>query len=117
MARIHVQHPGQVWNLHLDKLEKWCPENPGSVVRYMIALTEWQPGQFWGYGNYNYSGWRMGEVTSFDWQNIPHCTANAGHHPRVTLQLTGIRTQETTLFESKLRNLYPKKCYMVKRSP
>ena len=23
--RLHVQRPGQVWNLHLDKLEKWNP--------------------------------------------------------------------------------------------
>ena len=116
MVRVHVQHPGQVWNLHMDKLEKWCPEDPSSVVRYMVALTEWQPGQFWSYGNYNHSSWREGEVTTFDWQNVPHSTANAGHHPRVTLQITGIRTKETTLFESKLRNLYSKRTYMVKRT-
>jgi hypothetical protein len=31
MVRIHVQQPGQVWNYHLDKLEKWNPENPDTV--------------------------------------------------------------------------------------
>ena len=95
MDRIHVQRPGEVWNLHLDKLYKWDPEHPEQVMRIMIQLTDWQPGQFWAYGNYNYSQWRAGDVTTFDWANIPHCTANAGFDPRVTLQLTGIRTAAT----------------------
>ena len=95
MNRIHVQQPGEVWNLHIDKLYKWNPDHPDSVMRIMIQLTAWQPGQFWEYGNYHYNHWRAGDVTTFDWANIPHCTANAGFNPRVTLQLTGIRTAAT----------------------
>jgi hypothetical protein len=95
MDRIHVQRPGEVWNLHLDKLYKWDPEHPEQIMRIMIQLTDWQPGQFWAYGNYNYSQWRAGDVTTFDWANIPHATANAGFDPRVTFQLTGIRTAAT----------------------
>jgi len=95
MDRIHVQRPGEVWNLHIDKLQKWAPDHPEQVMRIMIQLTDWQPGQFWSYGNYNYSQWRAGDVTTFDWANIPHSTANAGFDPRVTLQLTGIRTAAT----------------------
>jgi hypothetical protein len=95
MDRIHVQRPGEVWNLHIDKLQKWAPDHPEQVMRIMIQLTDWQPGQFWQYGNYNYSQWRAGDVTTFDWANIPHCTANAGFDPRATLQLTGIRTAAT----------------------
>jgi len=95
MDRIHVQKPGEVWNLHIDKLQKWSPEHPEQVMRIMIQLTAWQPGQFWTYGNYHYSQWRAGDVTTFDWANIPHATANAGFDPRVTLQLTGIRTAAT----------------------
>ena len=102
MARMHVQLPGEVWNLHIDKLQKWAPEDPDSVMRIMIQLTDWQPGQFWEYGNYHYNQWRGGDVTTFDWQNIPHCTANAGFHPRVTLQLTGIRTKQTEQYLATL---------------
>jgi hypothetical protein len=98
MARIHVQMPGELWNLHIDKLYKWAPDRPDSVMRIMIQLTDWQPGQFWEYGNYHYHQWRAGDVTTFDWANIPHCTANAGYHPRATLQLTGIRTAKTLDF-------------------
>ena len=103
MARIHVQHPGQVWNLHLDKLEKWMPEDPSSVVRYFVQLTDWQQGHFWSYGNYQWSGWRAGDVSTFDWINVPHATANAGHVPRVTLQITGIKTLATDRFLNKLQ--------------
>jgi hypothetical protein len=102
MNRIHVQMPGEVWNLHLDKLYKWAPDNPASVMRIMIQLTDWAPGQFWEYGNYHYNQWRVGDVTTFDWANIPHCTANAGFNPRVTFQLTGIITDKTKEFLKQL---------------
>ena len=102
MARIHVQHPGQVWNLHLDKLEKWMPADPAQVVRYFVQLTDWQQGHFWSYGNYSWTGWRAGDVSTFDWWNVPHATANAGHRPRATLQITGIKTTDTVKFLNSL---------------
>ena len=95
MERIHVQRPGEVWNLHMDKLQKWNPTDPSRVMRIFIQLTDWQPGQFWEYGNHHWNQWRAGDVSTFDWANIPHSTANAGHHPRVTLQLTGVITDRT----------------------
>ena len=102
MHRVHVQQPGEVWNLHIDKLQKWAPESPWSVLRVMIQLTDWEQGHFWSYGNYVHTQWKAGEVTTFDWQNLPHCTANAGHNPRVTLQLTGVITDKTTEFINRL---------------
>jgi hypothetical protein len=102
MCRIHVQLPGQVWNLHLDKLEKWMPSDPSRVHRYFIQLTDWQMGHFWNYGNYQWWGWNAGDVSTFDWINVPHSTANAGHVPRVTLQITGIKTDLTEKFLQSL---------------
>lgn len=90
MVRMHVQQPGQTWNLHIDKLHKWCPDHPDRVRRIFVQLTDWQPGQFWEFGNYHWHGWRRGEAIEFDWQNMPHCTANAGYHARVTMQITGV---------------------------
>ena len=101
--RLHVQHPGQVWNLHLDKLEKWNPEDPNKVMRIMIALNDWEPGHFFSYGNYVHSMWRAGDVTTFDWQNIPHSTANAGHNPRITLQITGVVTEKTQNYLASIK--------------
>jgi hypothetical protein len=105
--RLHVQRPGQIWNLHLDKLEKWNLEDPSQVMRIMVALTDWEPGHFFSYGNYVYTQWRAGDVTTFDWQNIPHATANAGHVPRATLQITGVVTEKTRDFLRKLRSQSP----------
>jgi len=103
-ARIHVQRPGQTWNLHLDKLEKWMPADPSQVVRYFVQLTDWQPGHFWSYGNYNWSGWCAGDVSTFDWINVPHATANAGQVPRATLQITGVKTDQTQMFLEQIKN-------------
>ena len=102
MHRISVQMPGQLWFQHLDKLYKWFPSDPDRVGRYFIQLTDWEMGQFWQFGTYNWSHWRAGSVTTFDWQNIPHSTANAGFHPRVTLQITGVKTANTESFLQEL---------------
>ena len=99
---IHVQMPGEVCNLHLEKLEKWSPSEPWRVMCIQVALTDWEQGHFCSYGNYNHQQWRAGDVTTFDWQNIPNCTANAGHNPRVTYQLTGIITEKTNDFLKRL---------------
>ena len=103
MTRVHVQNPGQVWNLHMDKLEKWNFEDPDTVERYMIQLSDWRPGQWFSYGNYTFEHWKAGDVTTFKWQDVPHSTANAGHHPRITLQVTGVRTQKSKDFIRLLR--------------
>lgn len=102
MNRIHVQRPGELWNLHIDKLQKWAPDDPAKIMRIFVQLTDWQPGQFWELGNYHWHQWRAGDVTTFDWANMPHSTANAGHHPRVTLQITGVATEQTHKFLADL---------------
>ena len=103
MNRVHVQMPGEVWNLHLDKLEKWNIEQPYLVTRIVVQLTDWQMGHFWSYGNYTHTGWKAGDVSTFDWKNVPHSTANAGHVPRVTFQMTGIVTEKTNEFLARLK--------------
>lgn len=103
MNRIHVQQPGELWNLHIDKLYKWAPDAPESILRVFIQLTDWQNGQFWEFGNHHWNQWRAGDVVTFDWENMPHCTANAGYNSRVTFQLTGIRTEKTQAFLAQLK--------------
>jgi hypothetical protein len=103
MNRIHVQQPGELWNLHIDKLNKWAPDTPEKILRVMIQLTDWCPGQFWEFGNYHWNQWRAGDIVTFDWENMPHSTANAGYDPRVTFQLTGIRTEKTEQFLQQLK--------------
>ena len=42
-----------------------------------------------------YQQWHAGDFHIFDWPNVPHATANASQHSRITLQITGLRTAET----------------------
>jgi hypothetical protein len=93
--RMHYQQPGQMFNLHIDKLQERCPDNPERVIRMTIMLTDWAPGQFYSYGTYTYSHWRAGDVHIFDWANVPHATANASRSMRPVLQVTGLKTDRT----------------------
>ena len=36
-SRVHVQFPRQVWNIHIDKLEKWQKDDPQSISFYGYA--------------------------------------------------------------------------------
>jgi hypothetical protein len=101
--QVHVQLPGEVSILHLENLSDYHVEQPHAVKRIIIQLTDWQMGHFWSYGNYTHQGWVAGDVSTFDWHNVPHSTANAGHTPRVTLQMTGIVTEQTTEFLARLK--------------
>jgi hypothetical protein len=93
--RMHCQQPGQMFNLHIDKLQERCPDNPERVIRMSVMLTDWEPGQFYSYGTTTYSRWRAGDVHIFDWANVPHATANAGRSMRPVLQVTGLKTDKT----------------------
>ena len=104
--RIHVQWPGQVFTIHIDKLEKIYPEDPTKVMRIMIQLTDWEQGQFAQYGNYTHQGWKAGDIYTFAWKHTPHSSANASLKPRVSLLTTGIKTKTTRDF---LKEAFDKK--------
>jgi hypothetical protein len=106
--RIHHQMPGQMFNLHIDKLWERSPNNPDKVIRLTILLEDWQPGQFYLYGTHTYSHWRAGEIHIFDWANVPHATANASRFPRPTIQVTGLKSQKTEdlLFKATAQTIY-----------
>jgi hypothetical protein len=94
-SKSHVQLPGQMFNLHIDKLWEICEEDPEQICRITILLEDWRPGQFYMYGNYIYERWKAGEAHIFDWANVPHATANASNYPRPTLQITGLKSDLT----------------------
>jgi len=93
--RMHYQQPGQMFNLHIDKLQERCPDDPEQVVRMTVMLDDWRPGQFYLFGTHTYSHWQAGDVHIFDWANVPHATANASRYMRPTLQVTGLKTEKT----------------------
>lgn len=104
-SQIHVQRTGQMFNMHIDKLYEYA-DDPADVYRFVVMLTDWQPGQFYCYGTYQYTHWSAGDFHWFDWINVPHATANASAHARPTLQVTG-RASITTRQRLALLHLDP----------
>ncbi len=99
-SKLHIQFTGEVLNMHIDKLYD-LDEDPANIIRVMIMLQDWEPGQFLMYGNQQFDRWRAGDIHKFDWQNIPHATANASNKPRPMLVVTGVITEVTRTLLTK----------------
>lgn len=104
---VHVQRFGQVFPYHVDVFHRreWKDSPQDKIIRIQIMLNNWSPGQVLGYGNSVYTQWKAGEFHTFDHANIPHWTANASYEPRVSLLITGVKTQETEEFLLKAKKL------------
>jgi hypothetical protein len=94
-TRIHIQMPGQSFIQHIDKLWHRNPSDPTKVLRIMVALRDYEPGQLITYGNAVYTRWKAGDISTFDTLNVPHASVNLSRTPRPFLIITGIRTPET----------------------
>ena len=99
-AKVHVQRPGQMIPMHLDKAETTgnttafdkdkdaVDEN--NMVRCLVFLDDWYPGQFVMLGQ-TIITWNRGDAFWFSLQDAPHATANAGHKNRPMLVVTGVK--------------------------
>lgn len=94
-ARAHIQMTGQVFNYHLDVYPHHADAPVEQVMRVVIFLQDWEPGHFYIYGTHTLSHWKAGDFHTFKWQDVPHGTANAGLHPRVSIIITGVKTKHT----------------------
>jgi hypothetical protein len=90
---FHIQHPGEMLNLHVDKQYE-VDDDPTRVARFFIFLEDWKPGHFLQMGT-SFVQWKKGDIINFDWMNMPHSSANAGWEPRCLIQVTGVITRKT----------------------
>lgn len=104
LPKIHIQHPGQVFPLHIDDLtthrgnregNTQMDEHPEQWARFEVQLKDWQWGHVWGIGNTYWKQWRAGDIMYHPWWIHPHGTANFGLEPRINLQITGKVTSGT----------------------
>jgi hypothetical protein len=101
---FHIQYPGEMLNLHVDKQYE-MNDDPKQVARFFIFLEDWQPGHFLQMGT-SFIQWRKGDLIWFDWPNIPHASANAGWEPRCLIQITGTMSDKTNdLFLGRRKRL------------
>jgi hypothetical protein len=101
---INIQQPGQMATTHFDELgrlakryldKKDALDDQDKFVRYLIALTDWNLGQFFHFGNGLWHQWEAGDCVSFEWGSVPHGTANTGWWDRAILQITGLATPDS----------------------
>ena len=103
-VKIHIQHPGQIFPVHVDSLMKHRKDkpvfeamknSPDKWERFNVQLEDWVWGHVWTVGNTYWSQWRAGEIMHHPWWSMPHGTANCSHKPRYSLQITGVATEKT----------------------
>jgi len=69
-------------------------------IRVMIALTDWVPGQVFGFQDDYWTNWKLGDVITFDWAHARHFTANASYAPRAYLKVSGIVDKHHWIFDN-----------------
>lgn len=106
MITFHNQTTGQMLHTHIDNfagrkerensfIETDLDRNPEIMRRFVIMLSDWQLGQIFQVGNANWTQWQAGDCITWEWQDMPHSTANMGWHDRPMLQITGYVTNRT----------------------
>lgn len=88
-AKFHNQKPGQILHWHLDKFSSVNPV--GRIEREIVMLADWKWGHIWQFGNTFFSGWKAGDVITWDIPNMPHATGNIGLWDRPIMQITGCK--------------------------
>lgn len=109
----HVDFLGSMWtqfdNEDLDVMN--LPYDPVTkspigyyAFRCMIALTDWCPGQVFGFHNQYWTDWKQGDVITFDWAHARHYTANASYSSRAYIKISGITKNKNHWIFNNLNN-------------
>lgn len=100
---LDIQKPNQVSPFVKDNLDYYNPDQPFTIKKIFIHLTDWQPGHFYCFDKDIHTGWRAGDVYTVDWHNSYYASANAGNSDRIILNLSGIITEESNDFLARLK--------------
>ena len=115
-VRYDIQMPGQCFYWHIDafgglltrsKVPEFSRGNfekhsaadidQRKMLRIVIFLDDQHQGHHWQQGNL-FLQWQKGDCIAWPWKDVPHGTANYGHTPRPTINVTGIVTDKTYEF-------------------
>lgn len=107
--KLHSQVCGQLLHMHMDNfaaridrknsLQEMDYDVDSKLVhRFVVFLNDWSLGQIWHQGTAVHTHWKAGDIISWEWQDIPHGTANMGWDTRYILQFTGRTTEKTWKF-------------------
>lgn len=94
-CRLQNQKPGSTVVYHHDDFSKFITKGE-KVVRIIIFLEDYSPGQVMVFGNYTFDRWTKGVVVFSDYEGTPHATANASHNERAIILITAVASEATT---------------------
>jgi hypothetical protein len=100
---LDIQKPNKVGAFTIEKLEHYNVEQPFTIKRIFIHLTDWQPGHFYCFDDEIHTGWSAGDIYTFDWRKTSFASANAGTSDRIILELTGVVSEESNEFLARLK--------------
>ena len=115
-VRYDIQMPGQCFYWHIDAFGGLLTRSTNTeysrgnfekhsaadidqrkMMRLVIFLDDQKQGHHWQQGNLLLQ-WQKGDCIAWPWKDVPHGTANYGHDPRPTINVTGIVTEKTYEF-------------------
>ena len=103
--KLHIQLTGETVSMHIDKHYEVGNSN-SAARRFLVALEDWEPGQFMVFGNQMCDRWQAGDIITWEWQDMPHATANASLYKRSLLAVTGTMTDATYQILNKSKPIY-----------
>jgi len=93
-VRLFIQTPGQAIPLHVDAYESYSLRSEISydkIVRHVVFIEDWDWGHYLLIGNDSIHQWQAGDSYRID-RGVWHCSANCGLSPKLTMSITGMRT-------------------------
>ena len=96
ICRPTLQKPGNIMPWHNDKFfnfKRNYPNQKEFVVRFIIFINDWTPGQFIQAGNSVIKGWQAGDIVLWHPTRM-HLAVNAGYANKWTTNITGILDEE-----------------------
>lgn len=94
VAELMIQYPGQLLPWHCDLYQSYRKRTKvplsTSITRYLVALSDWDWGQYFLCGNSVWHQWKAGDIITWDYL-MYHCSSNCGRKPKITLSVTGIK--------------------------
>jgi len=96
-VHLHVQHPGGIVGMHVDKYRSVFAKGHHDltklrlrdIYRGMVFLQDWVVGQTFMTGRANITDWRAGDSYTWPWY-MQHGSANASAKPRYLLLFVGV---------------------------
>jgi hypothetical protein len=117
LIRFHIQFPGDITIWHTDIFAPHHNLLPSDVAlteetvgqdlglrRILIALEDWDWGQCFMFGAQTWSQWHAGDAIFWKF-GTPHCAANMGFTPRISISVTGQETEQFKKIINESTNL------------